>query len=121
MILVKHTQELDKIPEKYRALITKRWETLMKSYEDTVFDPEDDGYFIFVENEEDDLVDFPHLNAEDGGMFARPWDEAVHYVDLDIYSLVILCNNQFGINVFIPGLGIDPNLKEIFDNEASKL
>lgn len=121
MITVKHTKDLENIPEKFRALVTEQWEAVMEAYKDSVFDPENDGYFIFVENEEDDLVEFPHLNPEEGGLFARPWEEVVYHSDLDIYSMVILCNNQFGLDVFIPGLGIDADLKTIFDEEASEL
>lgn len=104
MIIVKTIEDAYKVPEPY----TKYVELLAKSLYSGPWDPETEGYMVFVE-ETDDLEDLPHLNKEDGGLYCRfdeniggSWEDVIYYENAQLYEILILCNNEFGITFFVP-------------------
>jgi hypothetical protein len=116
MIKIKKRDTIRRLPQKFRAKVREDWDGLEEVY-DGKYDPENDGYSIFVQNGKDDLLNFPHLNAEDKGLYGRPWEGVAYFPELGLYSVVILCNNQFGLTVYFDEEGLDPILKTLLDEE----
>jgi hypothetical protein len=119
MILIKRIEDVQNVPEKFRKIIAASWEELMLAYDDFGFNPEEDGYYIFLE-ENDDLVNFPHLNASENGLLGRPWEGVIWKRELDLYNVVYMCNNQFAITVWIDGEHCPAELKSMLDEEREE-
>jgi hypothetical protein len=121
MIVIKHIDDVVNVPVKYRVLVMGIVSTLF----DGVWNPTDNGYFIFLE-ETDTLDDLPHLNKEDGGLYCRDelgvpglgWEDVKFHEKECLYEILILCNNEFGITYFIPAEHAPMELRSSLDESV---
>jgi hypothetical protein len=119
MIAIKSVNDVIKLPTKYQHLVTEMAFNLFNNLDGVAWVPDDNGYFILLEAG-DDLTNLPHLNSADGGIYCRDengtpgigWEDLRYYREEDLYEILILCNNDFGITYFIPAEIMPKDLEE---------
>lgn len=119
MISIKNVNDVTKLPTKYHHRVIEMAFNLFNNLDGVAWSPDDNGYFIMLESG-DDLTNLPHLNIADGGIYCRDengtpglgWEDTRYYPEEDLYEILILCNNDFGITYFIPAEISPPDLKE---------
>jgi len=109
MIEIKTINDIEKIKNlSHRNLIIKIFMMFTTNYSfgEDPYNPERDGYFIYVENKEE-CDKFEDLNYKDLCLW-----EAISYLKLEaIFEAIILYNNEFGITYFIPKENVGTQFK----------
>jgi len=118
MILIKRTEDLANIGDiRHRAILAdtlKNLESEVIEYDLGSWEPDDNGYSIYIENAKDDITKLPHLNESEQGLLCYGsitkdtphvgwcWEQVRYYFDADLYEICIIMNNEFGIGYYIP-------------------
>ena len=118
MIEVTDTTVIVNLPGRYQTYVANLFETFDEAYSGN-YNPEEHGPIVFVENNVDDLVKgFKWFSEEDGGVLCKSeegvlgwcWEAVDYYEPLKLFTIFIMCNNEFGVTLLIPEEGISEEL-----------
>ena len=134
MILIKSEIDCIKIINKeHSALISIVTSTLELTYGHYPID--DRPYSIYIEETDDVLRGVPHLSDNEDGLLCSGilvegespipgwcWEDVRYYTDLDMYSILIIMNDDFSVEYFVPNyLNLNIDLKKALTKAATSM
>ena len=129
MIEMKCLESADMVPYEYRDCVRGIYEEMETSLEGIAdgYKPERDGPIVFVENDIDDIrTGFPWMSPADGGLLSThedtygfAWEDVEFIERCDVYTILVICNNDFSVLFVVPSDGMDEELRKALQEYPS--